>query len=150
MAQLAQINIARLKAPIDHPSIADFTNNLDLINSIAEQSEGFVWRLKDDATNNATTLNPYNDPLIIVNISVWKDLHSLKSFVYNTKHLQFFMRRKEWFESMKEAHMALWIIEDNIFPDAQEGKLRLDGLQKNGHSSYSFDFKSYDLYASAT
>ena len=42
---LAQINIGRLRAPIDDPMIADFKNNLDSINAQAEASPGFVWRL---------------------------------------------------------------------------------------------------------
>ena len=50
---LAQINIAKMLAPIDHPLMADFVANLDAINSIAEKSPGFVWRLKGD-DNNAT------------------------------------------------------------------------------------------------
>ena len=143
---LAQINIARLKAPIDHPSIAGFTDNLDKINAIAEHSPGFIWRLKDDASNNATAFNPYNDELVIINISVWKDMESLKGFVYHTEHVQFFMRRKEWFESMNEAHMAFWFVDEENMPDAIEGKKRLDHLHQHGSSDYAFDFKSYEQY----
>jgi len=49
--QLAQLNIGTIKAPLDTPLMADFTNNLDRINALAEASEGFVWRLKDDSGN---------------------------------------------------------------------------------------------------
>ncbi len=58
--QLAQINIAKLLAPIDSPLLADFVADLDRINGIAEQSTGFVWRLQGDS-GNATGINPYND-----------------------------------------------------------------------------------------
>jgi hypothetical protein len=77
--QLAQINTAKLLAPIDDPLIADFVADLDRINALEEGSPGFVWRLKDD-NNNATSFNPFNDPLIIVNISVWENLETLKNF----------------------------------------------------------------------
>jgi hypothetical protein len=71
--QLAQINIAKLLEPIDSPLLADFVADLERINTIAEQSKGFVWRLKDD-TGNATDLDPFNDKSLIVNVSVWESI----------------------------------------------------------------------------
>ena len=41
---LAQLNIAKAKEPLESPSMADFVNNLERINALAEQSFGFVWR----------------------------------------------------------------------------------------------------------
>ena len=43
---LAQINVARLKAPIDSPLLAGFVARLDEINALADTAEGFVWRLQ--------------------------------------------------------------------------------------------------------
>jgi len=142
---LAHINIGHLKAPIDHPSIEDFAGNLDRINLLTEESPGFVWRLKDEH-NNATSFNPYNNELIIVNISVWRSLEALKQYAYHTEHMSFFKRRHEWFESTDKPHMCLWPIEDNIMPDANEGKKRLDHLWANGASSYAFDYKTITQY----
>lgn len=51
MYHLAQLNIGKLKYPIDHPEIAEFANNLDRINALAEASKGFVWRFKDESGN---------------------------------------------------------------------------------------------------
>ena len=142
---LAQINIARLLKPIDHPQIADFVNNLDEINLLAEKSDGFVWRLKDDESNNATSLNPFNDPMLIVNMSVWEDVESLKKYVYQSDHVKVFTRRKEWFEKPTKAHMALWWVEKGKVPTATEGKERLEYLQNNGSSPVTFSFsKIYD------
>ena len=139
--QLAQINIAKLLKPIDHPQIADFVNQLDEINALAEKSKGFVWRLTDEDTNDATSLNPFNDPSLIVNMSVWEDINSLKEYVYNSGHIKVFIRRKEWFDKPKNAHMALWWIEKNVFPTAIEGKKRIEYLQQFGSSKYAFTFK---------
>lgn len=95
--QLAQINVARMKgASIDDPVMKEFVDNLDKINSLAESSKGFVWRLKDE-TNNATHLNPYSDEQVIINISVWETIEDLESFVYRSFHTDFLRRRKEWF-----------------------------------------------------
>jgi hypothetical protein len=139
--QLAQINIAKLLKPIDHPQIADFVNQLDEINALAEKSKGFVWRLKDEDSNDATSLNPFNDPNIIVNMSVWEDIISLKDYVYNSGHIKVFIRRKEWFEKPSKAHMALWWMEKAKLPTAEEGKKRIEYLQQFGSSKYAFTFK---------
>ena len=41
---LAQLNIARPKFPMDSFGMADFVNNIEPINTIAENSPGFIWR----------------------------------------------------------------------------------------------------------
>ena len=42
--ELAQLNIALMKEPLESPGMADFVANLDRINALAESSPGFVWR----------------------------------------------------------------------------------------------------------
>ena len=37
--ELAQMNVARLRAPLDSPQLADFVNALDRINAIANRSD---------------------------------------------------------------------------------------------------------------
>ncbi len=142
---LAQINIGELKAPLDHPSITDFVNNLDQINELAENSPGFVWRLKDDQ-NNATSFNPYGNGKYIVNMSIWRDLESLKKFVYRSEHMEFLKRRKEWFLLMDQPHMALWWTREDDFPDEHEGKRRLDHLWKHGPTEFAFDYRTINLF----
>src|SRR5437868_15321849 len=105
---LAQINVARLKAPIDAPETADFTNNLDRINALAESSPGFVWRLTGGG-NDATDLAAFDDPLIITNMSVWESPAALGAFVYRSGHVEIMRRRTELFESMDDL-MALWMV----------------------------------------
>ncbi len=137
--QLAQINIAKLLAPIDDPLIADFVADLDRINALAEASPGFVWRLKDDH-NNATSFNPFNDPLIIVNISVWESMEALKNFAYRSDHVEVFMKRAKWFERMQTEHLALWWIEAGQFPSAEEARDRILYLREHGPSEKAFNF----------
>ncbi len=143
---LAHINIGLLNAPIDDPMIADFADNLDKINAIAEAAPGFVWRLKDE-DNNATSFNPYNNELIIVNISVWTNLEALKDYAYHTDHMAFFKRRHEWFLPLDKPHMCLWWTDSTEMPDADEGKNRLDHLWENGPSQFSFDFRTYNQFS---
>lgn len=137
---LAQINIAKAIAPLDSPVMADFTNNLDQINRLAEESEGFIWRLKDE-NNNATSIKIFEDDSIIVNMSVWESIESLANYVYKSDHLDFFKRRHEWFHKMPVAHMALWYIPLNYKPSTQEGKHRLEYLREHNDTPYAFSFR---------
>jgi hypothetical protein len=139
---LAQINIARMKGVnIEDSVMKDFADNLDQVNALAENSRGFVWRLKDES-NNATSINPYQDEKILVNVSVWENIESLENFTYKTFHTDFLKRRKEWFELFGKAYYALWWIPKGHFPTTQEAVERLEHLQKNGASETAFDFKN--------
>src|SRR5690606_35087038 len=80
---LAQLNIGRFRHPLDDPRMADFVANLDRINAVAERSDGFIWRLKDDS-GNATGIRPFSDPDLAVNLSVWRDAESLEHYFFNT------------------------------------------------------------------
>lgn len=138
---LAQINIARLLAPLDSPLLADFVADLDRINAIAEQSPGFVWRLKDDS-GNATAFDPFNDKLLVVNLSVWENVDALRDFAFRSEHLEVYLKRAKWFEKMDKSHLALWWVSiDEPFPDAAEGRRRLLHLQERGESRFAFSFK---------
>ena len=94
---LAQINIATTRYQLQSLEMKEFVGALEAINALAERSAGFVWRLTGDE-NNATEFRPFDDHRIIVNMSVWTDLESLKSYVYASAHTDYLRRRKEWFE----------------------------------------------------
>jgi len=137
--QLAQVNIGRLRAPVDHPMIQDFVDNLDRVNALAEASPGFVWRLKGEG-NDATDLAPYEDPLIAINMSVWTDIPSLGAFVYRGDHVQIMRRRREWFEHM-DVYMVLWWVPAGHRPTIDEAKERLALLEVHGPTPQAFTFK---------
>lgn len=134
---LAQLNIGRFRYPTDDPRMADFMNNLDRVNAIAERSDGFVWRLKDDS-GNATNFRPFPDPDMAVNLSVWRDAESLEHYVWNTVHKQFYRRRAEWFELMGTHHFVMWWVDEGHRPSIEEAKTRLDHLQAHGDSDFAF------------
>lgn len=127
-------------APADSPVMAEFMENLDHINGLAESSEGFVWRLKDD-TNNATSIRIYDDEFILVNISVWENIEALGKFVYQTVHADFLRKRKSWFEKMAEQHMALWYIPEGTTPNIAEAIQRLDHIRLHGETPFAFGFR---------
>jgi hypothetical protein len=138
---IAQLNIARAKAPLDDPLLADFVAQLDDVNALAEASPGFVWRLKSDS-GNATDIRAYDDPLMIVNMSVWESIEALFDFAYRTSHTKVMNRRKEWFESLPGPHMVLWWIAAGTVPTVDEAKRRLDHLAVHGPTVTAFTFKA--------
>ena len=139
---IAEINVARMKGvTIDDPIMKEFVDNLDWVNNLAENSKGFVWRLKGEG-NDATSLNPYDDEQVIINISVWKTIESLENFVYKTFHTDFLKRRKEWFLSYGKVYTAMWWVPKGAYPTVQEAVERLDYLKKNGASNKVFDFRN--------
>ncbi|MGE8533294.1 DUF3291 domain-containing protein [Chryseobacterium sp. R2ACT005] len=142
MYQLAQINVARMKGVnIEDPVMNEFVSHFDSVNQLAEESDGFIWRLKDE-DNNAASFNPFNDEQIIINLSVWRNIETLEYYTYKTFHVDFLKRRKEWFQKYGKAFYALWWIKDSEYPDITEAVKRLEYLQENGPSSYAFNFQS--------
>ena len=139
--QLAQLNIAHPKFPLESPEIKEFMDGLDRINSIAEQSDGFIWRLMDEA-GDATTIVAFDDPNIIVNMSVWKDQDSLKNFMFRTDHRDFLKRKKEWFDLKGEDTYVLWWVDDGVVPSVEDAVEKLIFLRENGDTARAFTFKS--------
>ncbi|WP_229379452.1 DUF3291 domain-containing protein [Fibrella forsythiae] len=129
--QLAQLNIGRLLAPIDAPLIAECAAQLDEINALAERNPGFKWRLKGEG-NDATSLHPFSDELIIVTMSVWELVDTLKNFAFKSAHSAVTRRRTEWFGKFHTAYLALWWIEAGHVPTIDEARARLRLLDKQG------------------
>jgi len=140
MKHLAQINIGRLLYPHDDPRVADFFNNLDRINAAAERMPGFVWRLKDDS-GNATSISAYEDPTLILNMSVWESAETFEKFVWQTVHASFYRRRTGWFEQLAQPHFAMWWIEPGDVPTPAEGRARLEHLTEHGPSDHAFGWE---------
>jgi hypothetical protein len=138
---LAELNIGRLLYPQDDPRLADFMNNLDLVNGLAERVEGFVWRLKGDS-GNATDVRAFDDPQMIVNLSVWENVETLERFVWQTVHKRFYGRRPDWFEKMETPHFVMWWIPAGHLPTMSEAKERLDHLTAHGPSDHAFGWES--------
>lgn len=138
---LAELNVGRLRYPLEDPRIADFANNLDLINGLAERSAGFVWRYTDDS-GNASNTRMFDDPNIIMNVSVWESVEALERFVWQTVHKRFYGRRPEWFEKFDGPHFVMWWIPAGHRPTPAEAKTRLEHLAAHGPSDHAFGWES--------
>lgn len=140
-SQLAQVNIARMKAPLDSPIMAGFVARLDEINALADRSPGFVWRFQT-SEGNATYLRPYDDDRILFNLSVWESVEQLRAYVYRSAHVEVLRARREWFATIESAHFALWWVPAWHHPSVDEAKERLAHLAEHGPNPYAFTFKA--------
>ena len=138
---LAELNIGHIRYELDDPRMAGFTDNLALVNGIAERSSGFVWRYTDESGNAANT-RPYDDPLMIVNVSVWENVDSLEKFVWQTVHKRFYSRRHEWFAMTDQSYFVMWWVPTGHRPTMQEAIARLEHLRANGASEHAFGWES--------
>lgn len=137
---LAQLNIARFLQPAESPVNADFVNNLDRVNALAESSTGFIWRLVGDG-NDGLDVNPFDDPKVVVNMSVWQSMEALSAFVYrNKEHRAIMRRRAEWFDEI-EVYLALWWVPQSHRPTLSEAKEKLTLLRQRGPTQDAFTFK---------
>jgi Domain of unknown function (DUF3291) len=137
---LAQVNVARMNAPLDSAEMADFAARIAEINALADTSPGFVWRLATEAGSSAY-LRPYDDDRILFNMSVWRSVDDLRTYVYGTAHTEVMRRRHRWFSKFEGAHLALWWIPVGHVPTIDEAKARLARLDREGPSSAAFTFK---------
>jgi hypothetical protein len=137
---VAQINVGRLRAPVDSPLVAEFMAALDPINAFAEQSPGFVWRFQTEE-GNATAVRPYEDEDILINLSVWESIEALEAFVYRSDHAAYLRRRREWFGRMDAAMLTLWWVAEGTLPTLDEAVARLDHLRAHGPTADAFTFR---------
>ena len=137
--ELAQLNVARMKEPLESPTMVDFVANLDRINALAEGSPGFVWRLQTE-DGNATALRPLGADML-VNVSLWRDVESLNTYVYQSAHVEIMRRRKEWFERTREAYVVLWWVPRGHRPTVSEAISKLDLLRAQGPTREAFTFR---------
>ena len=145
---LAQVNIARLVAPLDSPRLADFVAGLDPVNAAADAAPGFVWRLRTE-DGNATAVRGFEEDAqgagggILINMSVWESVEALAAFVYGQGHLAVLRRRREWFERMKDAYTALWWIPRGHIPTVSEAEDRVEHLRAHGPTPRAFTLREH-------
>jgi hypothetical protein len=138
---LAQLNIGRMRAPLDSPEIAGFVAALEPINALADRSPGFVWRLQTE-DGNATSIRFFDDDLLLVNMSVWQTLEQLADFAYRSAHRAVMARRREWFHKMSEAYLVLWWLPAGTIPTLEDAVGRLERLRRLGPTPEAFTFRS--------
>jgi uncharacterized protein DUF3291 len=140
--ELAQVNIARLLAPLTDPLLQDFVDALEPVNALADAAPGFVWRLQTE-DGDATAVRAFewdagDSAGVIVNMSVWRSIETLAAFAYSGPHREVLRQRRKWFERMREAVTALWWVPEGHRPSTAEAEERIRHLRAHGPTSYAF------------
>ncbi|MFI6937884.1 DUF3291 domain-containing protein [Streptomyces sp. NPDC050418] len=139
--ELAQVNVGKLQAPLDSAQLKDFTEGLGPVNAVADQSDGFVWRLQDES-GDATEFRILDDPDLLINLSVWRDVDALTAFMYSGRHRELLKRRREFFHRLDEVVTALWWVEAGHRPSVEEAGQRLQHLREHGPSPVAFSLRT--------
>ena len=138
---LAQFNIGRMAYELDDPRMVDFQRGIDMLNTIAERSDGFVWKY-ETAFGGVVPEEVDGDPRILVNLTVWDSVEALRFYVWNTLHKHFVTRRADWFTPMDSAHFVMWWVPDGHTPSLAEAKERLEMLRRDGPTPEAFDLQT--------
>jgi hypothetical protein len=138
---VAQMSISLARAPLDRPEMQSFVSQLAHVNGLADQSPGFVWRLQTGA-GDSTGVRGFDNPLILLNMSLWTSVNDLFDFVYKSGHVVPFKDRRQWFLPIDGPATVLWWVEAGHVPDVAEGRERLELLGREGPSARAFDFRS--------
>ncbi len=128
-----------MKYSIESVEMADFVDNLENINALAEESPGYVWRLQTE-DGDATGIDFFGTD-VLVNMSIWENVESLHNFVYKTAHTKIMSRRKEWFHRVEEAYTVLWWAPEGVIPSLDEARSRLELLKSEGSTAEAFSIK---------
>jgi len=140
---LAQANISKFNAPLEDTSMKEFVDFLEPVNRFAEESPGFVWRLKDEQGRSASYIEtPFKEDLLAINISVWEDIPSFKNFVYGTVHSYFLRNKKKWFDLKGPSAFVMWWLPKGEVPTLAMAKDKFDLLEKQGETSDAFSMKA--------
>lgn len=143
---LAQVNLARTKAPFNHPMMAGLTSRIAEMNALAESSPGFIWRFtsESDGDNRLELFSDYFVPFdrerFFFNMSVWESVEALQHYAFETTHLELYRNRAAWMDSPSRAHAAIWWIHIGTTPTVVEAKRRLLELEQTGPTASAFTF----------
>ncbi|MGB8196240.1 MAG: DUF3291 domain-containing protein [Acidimicrobiales bacterium] len=137
---LAQCNIVKLNAPLDSPVVADFVAALDPINALADAAPGFVWRLQSE-DGDATSIRVFEDDQILLNMSVWESIETLRDYIYRSAHKDVLRQRRRWAAPADSAQSAMWWIRSGETPEASHAVARLARLAREGPTPFAFTFQ---------
>ena len=82
------------------PRLDNYIAAAKVVNRLAKRAEGFVWKYATQLGGGASILAD-DDPRIVINLTVWQSLSSLKHFVWKTLRTNTYDRRGVWFTPMQ-------------------------------------------------
>ena len=147
---LAEFNLGWLKHDWDDPRIADFQDNLDRVSDLATQASGYLWHMPPEEME-AGQLDPNGalggDPRVASTLSLWRDVESLRAFVFRGVHGQFYRKGPEWFEPTPGPRLVMWWHDDAAPPTLDHAVQRLNHLRQHGDTPWAFGWSGAARHA---
>jgi hypothetical protein len=140
-AELAQLNVARLRVATDAPELSGFLAALDPVYRLAEACPGFVWRLPSGHVHQPLTRD-VDGGVLVVNLSTWTSYEALHAFTYRSAHGGLVRRRAEWFLPATAPSTVLWWVPAGTRPTADDGLRRLAHLRRHGPTPRAFGLRA--------
>lgn len=135
--RLAEVNVARLREPLESPTMVGLAKALDDVNWLAERSPGFVWRHRPaDARLTYAELDGHGE--VVVTLSVWENVDALRQYVFRSAHALFMQQRTRWFEPIGGFTTALWWVPDGTQPSVADALERLQHLRRHSPMAQAF------------
>lgn len=161
-SRVAFTTCAYLKEPYGHPSIDSFDELTELVYAEAEEAGGFIDRAdyaddNDEASDfdrdwgvwgplvtprfytGGTTVVTYS---AAQTLSLWRDLESVRAFVYSGLHLRALRNRHAWFTRPDVPTYAIWWVPESTVPTWAEASLRIELLADEGPNPRAFDLRA--------
>lgn len=142
---LFQLNLAKMRAPFSDPLFDDFKAWLRALHALAEASPGFVWRYQGEKDEDGY-IKPYPaEPLIMGNMSAWRDYDSLYAYTFTDGHLEIMKGKRKWFSRLTPPYTVLYYGEESdlTLPGTELleiAKQKLRYLSVYGESPAAFGF----------
>ena len=139
---LAQVNVARLLAPMSSPQLAGFVAAAGPVEAAGAAARGYVWRTQVQVPPGRRT-HPFSWDLadsagLVINLSVWESLEALDAFVHSSPHVDALRQRRSWFARHPEATNALWWVPVGRRPRVPDAAERLRHLREHGPTAFAF------------
>lgn len=131
---VAQYNEARL---LVEPPPQDFLDEVARVNAIGDSAPGFIWRYE---VSDGNSLGERVGEGLVINLTVWRDIPSLRAFTYAGAHKDMLRRRRDWFSRVEQPSNVLWYVWE--MPTVRQARARLRFLRRYGPTYQAFTFQS--------
>lgn len=131
---LIHANVARMRAPLSHPTMAGFVDQVDAIDALANEAPGFLSQ--PTPPDEGQVFNG-ND---LLNLSIWESVETFDAFAHNGQHARVLERRAEWFHRSPGPNYVLYWAPADHMPTEAEVKERIEHLATYGATPYAFTF----------
>jgi len=132
--RLAQFDLVKPRFPKGDRRMEGFYSSTGYVNGLAEQTD-----------EDQPLLDQLWGEGYLYTLSLWRNVESLKDFLYNTPHKALMRRGREWFNPISSPRMVLWWVEEGHVPTLLEAHNRLTRLYEVGPSHDAFDLRSSEL-----